>query len=302
MFPEKSAVALGYFDGIHTGHREVFRQTMSAAKRLQAQPCAFTFTLPSNSKTKGAFILTQEEKFYRMKQCGIQTILSPAFDTFAHLTPENFVKQILIEQLHACFVVTGENFTFGNQKSGDTHLLSALCEKHNIKCHIVPLAQSEQQPISSSRIRNLLQQGNIEQANDLLQQPYAITGTIQQGKQLGHTFGFPTINLHFDTGMLIPKHGVYVSAVCLENEYYLGVTGISTRPTFGENTAVTCETFLIDFDKAVYGKYARVFLLKYLWDIQTFQNISELQNMITNAVSQAKSAQISFDSLKSFDQ
>ena len=140
---EASAVALGYFDGVHLGHRAVVEAAVRAAKAHGWTPTAFTFTLPHGGAGKGAAILTPQEKCRRLRACGVERVIMPAFEEFCRLTPEEFVQNILVEQMHAAYVFTGDDFTFGAHKAGNVDLLHKLCESRGIRVITVP-------PISAS--------------------------------------------------------------------------------------------------------------------------------------------------------
>ena len=291
---EASAVALGYFDGVHLGHRAVVEAAVRAAMAHGWTPTAFTFTLPHGGAGKGAAILTPQEKCRRLRACGVERVIMPAFEEFCRLTPEEFVQNILVEQMHAAYVFTGDDFTFGAHKAGNVDLLHKLCESRGIRVITVPTLLQDGAPVSSTRIRAALENGDIALANALLGEPYSVTSPVTHGKQLGRTLGFPTINQQFASGMLVPRQGVYAGVVCLDGAWYAGATGLGTRPTVDVSGTVTCETFLPDFSGDAYEKEVRVYLLSYLWPTQRFDSLDELAAMIGRAAEKARQCAAQF--------
>lgn len=315
-----TAVALGYFDGVHLGHRSVLRAAQETARRENLDDAVFTFTLPvpavspnnseksagsSESSTttptaKGNSILTQTEKRRRMESCGLQHYFCPPFLSFCMFTPAQFVDEILVRCLHARAVFCGGNFTFGVQKSGDVPLLRTLCDARGIAVHVVEMAQYAHESVSSSRVRAALAQGDIPTANAMLGEAYRIDFPVQPGKQLGRTLGFPTINQIYPPGMLLPREGVYLTRTLTKNAngallWLPSATGLGTRPTVtggAPDIAVTCETFIVDYSGALYGENVAVTFHSYWRPTQRFASLDALKDYIAQAADAAR-AQLS---------
>ncbi len=279
-----SAVALGYFDGVHLGHRAVLSEAVSCARSRGLTAAAFTFSLPVSGGFKGRRILTGEEKRRRIASLGVELYLCPPFEQFRVLSPRQFVDEVLQRDLGARAVFCGNNFTFGKDKAGNVEVLRRLCAERSIEVHVVPMAQYQGQTVSSTRIRACLSQGEMEPVNDMLGQPYSLRRSVQRGQGLGHTLGFPTINLTYPEGLLIPRSGVYVTQVTLsDGTRHPGATGLGSRPTVSDEDKITCETFLPGFSGDIYGDEVTVSFYKYLWPTEKFESVNDLAAMVRRA-------------------
>lgn len=279
-----SAVALGYFDGVHLGHRAVLSEAVSCARSRGLTAAAFTFSLPVSGGFKGRRILTGEEKRRRIASLGVELYLCPPFEQFRVLSPRQFVDEVLQRDLGARAVFCGNNFTFGKDKAGNVEVLRRLCAERSIEVNVVPMAQYQGQTVSSTRIRACLSQGEMEPVNDMLGQPYSLRRSVQRGQGLGHTLGFPTINLTYPEGLLIPRSGVYVTQVTLsDGTRHPGATGLGSRPTVSDEDKITCETFLPGFSGDIYGDEVTVSFYKYLWPTEKFESVNDLAAMVRRA-------------------
>ncbi len=281
---KKTAVALGYFDGIHLGHRQVIGKAVSCAKENNLKSCVFTFTLPEKgAEIKGLSILSLPQKKLRINSLGIDNYFSPPFFDFCNLTPQNFVKQVLVNCLNAKHIFCGENFTFGKNKSGNTKILQELCKEYEITTHIVPMSYYENEEISSTKIRTALQNGDIEKANAMLCEAYSIDFEVLHGKKIGRKMGYPTINQVYPNGMILPKSGVYITKVVIDDKSYAGATGLGNRPTF-DGDAITCETHIVNFNGELYNKNVCVEFYKYVKPNVKFDDIKMLEEYIHSTV------------------
>ena len=211
--PEKgTAVAMGYFDGIHRGHRAVINGAVQWAKAHDAAPAVFTFRLPVENKMKGKRLLSTEDKHALIASLGVEYYLTPDFEEIRDLTPEQFVLGI-VRDCHARALFCGENFTFGAKAAGTPELLRQLCAPLGVEVVVVPMAQFEEKTVSSTRIRAALEGGDIPAANAMLGMPYAIRFAVQHGAGLGHTLGVPTINQLYPQGFQMPRRGIYLSLI-----------------------------------------------------------------------------------------
>ena len=283
---KKSAVALGYFDGVHLGHRRILGAAAAWAAANGCVPAAFTFHF-GEKRTKGADILTLSERCRRIRGAGAERVLCEEFDAIAELSPEEFVEKILCEKLDAAAVFCGDNFRFGAKAAGDVALLHSLCAARGIAVQVFPLEESGGEPVSATRIRGLLEQGRIEEANALLGEPYAIDLPVQHGRGVGRTMGFPTVNQIYPPTMQRPAQGVYITAAELDGAHVPAATGIGSRPTVGGHT-VTCESFLCRWQGDAYGAAPRISFYRYLQPVQKFDSVEQLAACI-DAAAQASS-------------
>ena len=285
--PQGSSVALGYFDGLHIGHQTVVRQAVEKAEEKGLVPALFTFRLPEESRIKGPRLLSTEHKHQRAAGLGVELYMAPDFEEFCGFSPEAFVEKILIGCYHAKEVFCGENFTFGSKKSGNVKVLAQLCAQKGIGVTVLPLLEYEGLPVSSTRIRKALEDGEVELANALLGAPYQIDFPVRRGKGLGHTLGFPTINQHYPAGFQTPREGVYITRTWVDGVWYPSATGYGTRPTVN-GVLPTCETFLPGYEGSLYGQSPVVEFYKYLWPTRKFDTLQQLTECVMDAAAQAR--------------
>ena len=289
--PRGSAVALGYFDGVHLGHRAVIGAAVAAARRAGLTPAVFTFELAEGNTLKGGRLLSRSEKYRRMAELGAREILAPPFAAFCALTPEDFVEQVLVGCFAAKAVFCGDNFTFGARAAGDVERLRALCAPHGIAVTVVEMAQYGGRTVSSTRIRAALEEGRLDDANAMLGAPYAIDWTVRHGRGIGTSrLGTPTINQNYPAGTLQPCCGVYLTRIRLQGRWWPAATGIGRRPTVDDSAkaAVTCETYVPDFSGDVYGRRPRLEFHRYLCPIRKFDSMQALSDLIRDAARQSQ--------------
>ena len=283
-----TAVAMGYFDGIHIGHRAVIEGAVEWAKAHGAAPAVFTFKLPADSKMKGRRLLSTEDKHALIASLGVEYYLCPEFEEIRAMTPEQFVYGI-VQDCHARALFCGENFTFGAKAAGTPELLKELCAPLGVEVVVVPMAQFEEKPVSSTRIRTALEGGDVPAANAMLGMPYAIRFAVQHGAGLGHTLGVPTINQIYPAGFQMPRYGIYITRTRIGDTWYPSATGLGTRPTVNsDETKVTCETFIPDFSGDLYGTDPVVEFYAYLSPSKKFDTLDELKACIDHAARRAK--------------
>lgn len=282
------AVAMGFFDGLHIGHRAVLRGAVRWAQAHGAAPAVFTFTLPRDNTLKGSRLLDTEEKHKAAQAMGIRYYMAPDFAEFKDLSPEDFVDA-MIQKLHARAFCCGENFTFGARAAGNVPLLKKLCAQRGVEVVVAPTALFEDKTVSSTRIRVALSGGDIPAVNAMLGQPYTVRFPVRHGKGLGHTLGFPTINQVFPEGYQLPRLGIYITRTCIGGKWYPSATGLGSRPTVNDDpTQVTCETFIPDYSGDLYGETPQVEFYAYLAPSRKFDTLEQLQACIRNAAEQAK--------------
>lgn len=289
--PCGSAVALGYFDGVHCGHRAVLGAAAACAAQNGLTAAAFTFELPGNSTLKGGRILSLQLKHTRIAEIGIEEYLEPPFEQFRSLSPEEFVQRVLVECFHAKAVFCGDNFTFGAKAAGNVPMLRKLCAPLGIQVNLVPMAQYQGQTVSSTRIRAALESGDLDIANAMLGKPYCIDWPVTHGKGIGSgKLGTPTINQNYPAEAQQLCTGVYLTRIWLDGRWYPAATGIGRRPTVDSsaNAAVTCETYVPDFCGNVYGQAPMLEFHKYLCPVRKFNSMQELAQLIHDAARESK--------------
>lgn len=272
------AAALGSFDGLHLGHRQVIGNTLSAPG---LRPAVITFQQnPSVSLQKKPvpLLTTNEQKLALLKEMGVEVVYLLPFDRIRDMEPEDFVEA-LYRVCRVRALSCGFNFRFGKNGRGDAGLLKELCREKGISLSVTPPVSVAGETVSSTRIRACLEQGDVQQAGQLLGRPFGYDFEVTHGRQLGRTWGTPTINQPFPAGYVLPRFGVYASLVEVEGQKYYGVTNIGVKPTVGSDCALS-ETWIPEFSGDLYGKKVPVELLDFIRPERKFDSLEQLKNEI----------------------
>ena len=280
---KECVVVLGNFDGVHKGHQKLFEVAKHEAQKRGLETVVFSF-YPHPTWVIGncpkPLLMSRRDKKQVVQHLGMDVLVEyPFTKEFASISPEEFFTNILIKKLKARVLVVGSNYYFGKNKAGNPTYLKGLGKIHNVEVCVVEAVMRNDQMISSSRIRDLILNGNIEVANEMLGHPYMVVGSVIQGKKLGRTIGFPTINLIADPDRIYPPNGVYATKVKVYSKTYLGMTNIGYNPTVnGEKKMI--ETHIFDFDQSVYGENVEVDFYHFIRPEQKFENIEALKCQI----------------------
>ena len=274
-----AAVALGLFDGVHQGHRAVLQAALRQ-KKNGLIPSAFTFH-PALVTHKGAggFIYPTDLKTWILEQeCGMERIYAPPFDLVSGLSGDEFAKTILRGRMGAAYVACGQDFRFGKDARWDVEDLKRLGARYGFDVEVIDDVRIGGTMVSSHEIRDLLKAGDLKKANLLLGDPYMLRGEVREGAHLGHTIGFPTANLWFREGQLVPKFGVYASETRTpDGSWHRSVTNIGIKPTVHYEGMPLSETYIDEFSGSLYGEKIRVVLTKLLREEMQFGSVEELQ-------------------------
>lgn len=283
MREKKSVLALGFFDGLHLGHAALIERAKDLADRLGAESAILTFDNHPDTYVKGVEVelisSAADRRIIAGRFFGIDKVYFIHFNRDTMRMPwTEFVEDVIANYAPAHFVV-GYDFSFGYRGEGTAEKLRDYCRGKGIGCDIIDQVTLDGIPVSSTYIRTLLMEGDIETANRFLGHPYLLTDTVRTGFRLGRKMEFPTVNMRFSEGVLIPRHGVYVSRVLLPGGEKTGVTNIGVRPTF-DGDRVTVETHILDFDADLYGQQLGVELHSFLRDEVKFSSQEELAAQI----------------------
>jgi riboflavin kinase/FMN adenylyltransferase len=278
--PRPRRVAVGTFDGVHLGHREVIR---GADTVLTFEPHPATVVAPAGAPR---LLTPLERKAELIGELGVEEIVVVFFDdAFAARSAESFVDDILVGALTAEHVSVGENFRFGNKASGDPRRLQA---DTRFETRIVPLLEVDGEVVSSSHIRGLVAGGAVEYADTLLGAPFTFTGEVLHGDERGRTLGFPTANLVPRDGYVVPGHGVYACrAHTADGAVHVAATNVGVRPMFVTGRGELIEAFLVDFEGDLYGSELRVEFLKRLRGEKRFDSVEALVEQMGRDVEEA---------------
>jgi len=276
---QQTVVALGSFDGVHLGHTRVIRTAGELAASLGCRLTVWTFReLPFGKNTT---LTSNEEREEIFASLGVDRMILAEFDAIRSLSPEEFVRDILVGQLQARVAVCGFNYRFGAGGKGDPSLLKTLMNRYGGDARMVEPVEMGGEPVSSTRIRALVAEGNMEEAALLLGRSYFLSGRVGHGRAIGHSLGFPTVNLPFPENRTIPRLGVYASVVRTPVGIFRGVTNVGIRPTVNDGMIrPVCETFLLDFSGDLYDCTLQVAFGRFLRPEKKFPSFDALKAAI----------------------
>ena len=291
---KKRVIALGFFDGVHNGHGALMRRTYEVAQQLGAVPSAVTFDPHPQNVIFGRptpLLTSPEDRADLMRQYyGIEDVIVEPFTVERMKQPwKDFVEQTLVRDLGAVHLVCGHDYHFGYKGEGNPQRLRELCAELGIGCDVIEKVEQEGITVSSTYIRTLVAQGEIERANEFLGHPYTLSDQVSPGKKLGTTLGFPTVNLKLKEHVMPPAKGVYATKVILENgDVHPAVTNVGTRPTVDDGDQLTIEGFILDFHGDLYGQKIRMEFYKYLREEKKFPSFDALKAEIAHNVEQTR--------------
>lgn len=314
--PDECAVALGFFDGIHIGHKAILDRALAEAKNNGIKSAVLVFADTPDFKPNTLRIMSEEEKIREFSVMGFDYVFRCRFADVRNMSAKQFVREVILNRIGARCCVCGKNFRFGRGAVGDVGLLDRLMREgggYTVACDSVEIVcnreddkkikeseknknnnkkeenkynaeyentkKGESTLVSSTYIRSLISEGRIDEANALTYANYSIDTEVEHGKALARTINSPTINQRFSNGVIIPKFGVYASRALVDGEYHISVSNVGIRPTFSEDF-INCETHITGISENLYGKKIRVELLKYLRPEIKFSGIEELKNQI----------------------
>ncbi|MBQ7118336.1 MAG: bifunctional riboflavin kinase/FAD synthetase [Clostridia bacterium] len=284
-----TAVALGYFDGIHIGHQAVLNKALEKAEEKGLTPVVMLFDIHPRKLLTGRVppvLLSEERKRVLLKGMGFE-IFDFDFREAMNYSPEEFEDRILLGELNAKVVVCGYDYRYGKGGKGSSETLKQELTPKSIGVYSLSPVYLGDEAVSSTKIRHLINDGEIERANAMLGDYFTYDFTVEKGDGIGHRMGFPTINQFFPEDFIIPKRGVYASRVVLDGKYYSSVTNIGIRPTVS-GESLRSETCIFDFEGDLYGRNVEVSLLKFLREEKKFASLDELKEAVSKDIMKAK--------------
>ena len=272
-------LALGFFDGVHEGHRALLRRTVAEAKRKGTPSAVFTFSYDGGIKSGAPRIYSEETRDMLFAELGIDVCIAADFSKVSSISAEDFVLRVIREEIGAEVVVAGYNYRFGYRGGGDARKLEELARSFGCEAVILDAYMLDAEPVSSTLVRALLANGDVFDAGRLLGKPYFLSGTVEHGRADGRKIGFPTINVPVSQKQARLKHGVYLTAVKIDEKLYTGLTNVGECPTF-EKREYHAETFVLDFERDVYGMETKLYFLDFIREERAFSSAAELAEQI----------------------
>jgi len=291
---EKRAVALGYFDGVHLGHRALMKKTVERARQYGYTSAVFTFDVHPNSMIQKRQVPLITANAYRREEIkrlgGVDEVIFARFDEqMRQMNWRDYIHKMLIEQFHAGWIVSGRNHRFGYRGEGNPELLAEECKKAGVGYDCIEDVTVNGIVVSSTYIRQLIALGDMENAARFLGHPYTISGVVKHGRRVGASvLQIPTVNLQLPTEMALPPYGVYAAKVRVQQNSYFAATNIGVRPTFLEEGAPTIEPHLLDFSGDLYGQLIHVELYRFLRPEKQFDTTDALRAAIQQDIRQTR--------------
>jgi riboflavin kinase/FMN adenylyltransferase len=287
-----SAVALGFFDGVHLGHRRILDALVSRGRELGLRTCVYTFVNQPSSvfgvDSRPRLLCDNRLKAEYIAEAGVDELCFDWFDRIlSRRAPEEFVRSVLVEKFNARLVCAGENYTFGADGRGDSALLSALGRDNGFETLILPSLSAELDggnvTVSSTVLRQLTAAGRFREYERLAGHPFRLEGTVVHGREVGRTIGFPTANLLPPRGIVLPACGVYATRTAIRGTdlIFKSITNVGSNPTFADTGGVTVETHLLDHNGALYGAELRLDFLERLRGEKAFSGPDALRAQLT---------------------
>ncbi len=288
---EKSAVAIGKFDGIHQGHQKLLNCILEQ-KEQGLKAVVFTFDPPPAvlfGSASGKELMTRDEKRTAFSAMGIDVLIEfPLTYKTAAMEPQDFIEEILVSRMRAAYIAAGTDVSFGAKGAGNCMLLKSMGPHCGYELQLIDKVCYNGREISSTYVREAVEKGDMEEAEILLGSPYSVSGKVMHGKQFGRTIGMPTVNLLPERGKLLPPNGVYYSKIRLDGRIYPGITNIGSKPTVSDERQMGAETYIYDFDEEIYGKEITVMLLKFNRPERRFCGKDELKEQMMKNIAEGK--------------
>ena len=278
----KTIITIGTFDGVHLGHQSILKKVVEAKENNTYESSLLTFfphpRMVLQQDTSIKLLNTIDEKAELLDKFGIDNLIIHPFDAaFSNLSAEEFVKEILIDQLNIHKIIIGHDHRFGKNITADISDLILFGKKYGFEVEQINAHEIDEIAISSTKIRKALMEGNIKLANQFLGYSYFISGKVIEGKKIGRTLGFPTANIQINESYkLLPKNGVYIVSSEINDILYFGMMNIGNNPTLGENEQ-SIEVHYFDMSENIYNKKLKISILEHIRDERKFNSLTELQ-------------------------
>ena len=278
-----TAVAIGKFDGVHIGHRKLLDEILKR-KEKGLLACVFTFDPPPEvlfGISDGKALSSLEEKRSLFEKMGVDVLVEfPMTRETAGMAPEDFVTDVLLGRLNMQFIAAGTDLSFGSHGAGNVTLLEHMATQYGFETKVIDKVYLNGVEVSSSYIRGLVKEGNMEAVRECMGIPFFFKGEVVHGNHIGTGIGFPTVNLVPAGDKLLPPNGVYYSRTLVDGREYTSITNIGRKPTVGDKEGMGVETYLYDFDRDIYGKEIEVFLLSFRRPEKKFDGLEQLKEQL----------------------
>lgn len=280
---QETAVTFGKFDGLHIGHQKLVNtvKDLGIEEGIDSVVCAFDMESPQ-------ILMSGEERGLHLEEEVDYLVDCPFTEAFRQMSAEDFIKDIIRDTFHAKYVVVGTDFQFGYGKMGNIHMLERYQDSCNYKLIVIEKERYHDRIISSSYIKEILKKGDIPLANRLLGYSYGIFGTVEHGKQLGRTLGFPTLNVEWPLRKVAPPFGVYLCRVYMDGRGYCGIANLGVKPTVSDENRILIESFLFEYEGDAYGREVMIEVIEFTRPEQKFSGKDELKAYVDRDIACGK--------------
>ncbi len=284
---QKPILTVGTFDGVHIGHQSIIKRINELAEKLGGESVLLTFhphprmvLFPDDDTLK--LINTVDEKLELLSRYGLKHVINIPFEKeFSRMSPVEYVRDILVNQIGIDTIVIGYDHHFGRNRQGNLKLLQELGPIYEFKVEEISAQDIDEITVSSTKVRKSILDGDIKSANEFLGYQFMLSGKVVKGNQIGSSIGYPTANISIeDKHKIIPKNGVYIVNVSFENQLFNGILNVGNKPTVSSNSEVTIEVHLLDTSIDLYGKNITLYFIDRIRDEQKFENLEDLKNQI----------------------
>jgi len=285
------SLALGYFDGLHKGHQKVILNAVDYAKTLNKKSAVITFKDHPCCYFWGVspkYILTREERRNKIAELGVDFLYELDFKDFFNISADNYLKDILIKYFSPIAISTGFNHNFGYNKEGNTCFLKDKSSEFGYKYFMIQAETCNNCVISSTKIRELLACGFIEEATEMLGYNFSVSGYVIDGQKLGRVIGFRTANITYPNELIELPSGAYYTKICHNGNIYPALTNFGVKPTVSDSNVKTLEAHILNFNENIYGQNIKIEFIKKLRDEQKFSSIDELKSQIMSDIKYVK--------------
>lgn len=279
----RTAVTFGKFDGLHLGHRMLIDTVKDFSEKEDVSSVVCAFDMHQDQ-----MLMTREERRLHLEN-DVDVLVDWAFtEELKRLPAEEFISRIIADVFHAKYVVVGTDFRFGCGKRGDIHMLKEYAPEYGYETMVIEKKKYQGRIISSTYIKEKLREGEVPDANNMLGYGFGISGVVEHGRKLGRTLGFPTFNVLWPEGKLVPPKGVYLCRVYVDGRGYNGIANIGVKPTVSSGDTVRIESFLFGYEGNAYGKEVMMDLLEYVRPEQKFRDKTELREYVNRDIAYGK--------------
>ena len=279
----RAAVTFGKFDGLHRGHQVLVTKVRELGEQENINSIVCSFDMRPLWKERGStpeLLMVGEERQERVKDEVDYLIECPFTESFRQKSAEDFIQEIIHDLFHAKYVVVGTDFTFGCEKRGDVHMLAEYADQYDYQLIVIEKECYHDRIISSTYVKEVVKAGDVGLAEKLLGYPFEVEGMVEHGRQLGRTLGFPTLNVAWPDGKIVPAHGVYFCKIDVQGKIYPGIANVGIKPTVTEEKKLLIEAFLFGYSGNAYGEKVRISLMEFRRPEQKFNGIGALKEQI----------------------